>query len=232
MAADGFHDEGVFRVACNSKRSDAIEQYIAGSCLLSPVRLREFAPDAYEDSAIPAKLVKRFFRAMPEGGLIPISALVKVSNHDESWFVVSVFHGDTFTNRWFFLQRSPELAANSQLITEQVPNLLAILDSRRRGVFLWLLDWLVRVSPVKLVRIFPSSLASEPLLPNHQALAVVNKKSTRMDANNLAIVFGPNLYEQKEGEAVDPSTAIKYSKMINEFTKMALLWRMETNNGK
>ena len=51
-----------------------------------------------------------------------------------------------------------------------------------------------------------------------------------MNPNNLAIVFGPNLYEQQIGQSVDPSMAIKYSKIINEFTKTALEWRMEATS--
>ena len=37
-------------------------------------------------------------------------------------------------------------------------------------------------------------------------------------------------YEQKAGEGfvVDPSTAIKYSKIINEFMRASLQWRMDT----
>ena len=65
-----------------------------------------------------------------------------------------------------------------------------------------------------------------------QALVVENESQTRMNANNLSIVFGPNLYEQKVGESIDPIMAIKYSKIINEFTKSALEWRMQSGASK
>ncbi len=50
-----------------------------------------------------------------------------------------------------------------------------------------------------------------------------------MDPNNLAIVFGPNIYEQSVGQGVDPGTAMKYTKIVNEFTRAAVQWRMDTS---
>jgi hypothetical protein len=180
MAADGLHEEGVFRVAPDGKRCDVIEEYIFGACFLSAAPLREFAPDAWRESALSARMVKRFFRVLPEGGLVPLAEIVKAY---------------------------PSLGVTTVIKGEQVPAMLELLGPRRRAVFLWLLDWLSGVAA-------------------HEA-------STRMDPNNLAIVFGPNLYEQKggageKGHAVDPSTAIKYSKIINEFMRAALQWRMDT----
>ena len=140
MSADGLHEEGVFRVAPDGKRCDAIEEYIFRACFLSPGPLREFAPDAWRESALSARMVKRFFRVLPDGGLVPLAEIVRAY---------------------------PSLGVTSVIKDEQVPAMLELLGPRRRAVFLWLLDWLSAVAA-------------------HEA-------STRMDPNNLAIVFGPNL---------------------------------------
>jgi len=173
LAAEGQRDEGVFRVACDAKRSDAIENFFFRTCLVSLSGLKDFAPDAFTNSALPSRIVKRFFRAMPEGGLIPLAELVAAF---------------------------PALAVNTSINIDDISEMLTFLEPRRYWLFLWLLDWL--------------------------AIVASNEEETRMNPNNLAIVLGPNLYEQKPGQSVDPTMAIKYSKIINEFTKTALEWRM------
>jgi hypothetical protein len=53
-------------------------RHLQRTCLLTPSAVREFAPDLWVTSALASRLVKRFIRDIPEGGLVPLKRIVEV----------------------------------------------------------------------------------------------------------------------------------------------------------